>query len=291
MRIYGIAAGLVLLASVPVEAAPDPVAPTPRAELTTLFGADAYPPLAATAREEGTVIAELAIDPVGAVTACRIVTSSNSTSLDAGTCRIITGRKTAFSPVRDTAGKPVAGTYELKVRWILPEAPPSPLESAGQRLTLLVSNKAVIKRCELRTMPGNVAVEAMTMCAGFREMIDAMFGGNPEISPPGDVEVLVLIDRTIGQAAPLSGPMPAGVTLVQDVGSEFVVQPDGTRTGCTPVSTLVDATMDAEDAKAADPCVSAERFVVHQGAPIKVQDRMQLGYRHVGRLVGGAVGK
>lgn len=284
MRKYGIVAGLVLFANgVPVEAASDPVAPTPRAELATLFGSDSYPPLAATAREDGTVIAELAIDPLGAVTACRIVTSSNSTSLDTGTCRIIMGRKTSFSPARDASGTPVAGTYQLKVRWMLPEAPPSPLESAGQRLTLLISNKAVIKRCTLRNMPGNVGVEAMTMCAGFRELFASMFGGNPEVSPPGDVEALVLIDRIVGQTAPLSGPMPTGMTPVQDIGSEFVVLRDGTRTGCTPVSTLVDATLDEDDPKATDLCDSAERFVTHQGAPIKVQDRMRIAYRLVGK--------
>lgn len=280
---YAVIAGLALFAGVPAEAAHDPVPPMPRAELPTLFGADSYPPLAATAREDGTVIAELAIDPLGAVTACRIVTSSKSTSLDMGTCRIIMGRKTAFSPARDGAGKPVAGTYSLKIRWVLPEAAPSPLQSAGQRLTLLVSNKAVIKRCTLRNMPGNVAIEAMTMCAGFRELFASMFDGNPEVSPPGDVEALVLIDRIVGQDAPLSGPMPAGMTPIQDVGSEFVVQPDGTRTTCTPVSTLVVATIDDDDAKPSDLCDSAERFVKHQGAAIKVQDRLRIAYRLVGK--------
>lgn len=283
MRLYGVVAGLALLAHGPAGAAGDPVAPKPPAELATLFGSDSYPPLAATAREDGTVIAELAIDPLGAVTGCRIVTSSNSTSLDTGTCRIIMGRRTSFAPARDAAGKPVAGTYELKVRWILPEPPPSPLENAGQRLTLLISNKAVIKRCELRTVPGNVGIEATTMCAGFRELFASMFGGNPEISPPGDVEALVLIDRIVGQSAPLTGPMPTGMTSVQDVGSEFVVQPDGLRTNCTPVSTLVAATTEDDDAKAADLCDGAERFVKHQGAPIKVQDRLRIAYRLLGK--------
>lgn len=284
MENYWAVAGLALLSiGAQSDAAPARVEPTPRAELATLFGPNAYPPLAATAREDGTVIAALAIDPQGAVTACRIVTTSNSTSLDVGTCRIMTGRKTSFSPARDAAGKPVAGSYELKVRWVLPEAPPSPLQSVGQRLTLLVSNKAVIKRCTLRNMPGNVAVEAMTMCAGFREMFAAMFDGNPEVTPSGDVEALVLIDRIVGQTAPLSGPMPAGMTSVQDIGSEFVVQPDGTRTGCTPVSTLIDATLDEEDPKAMDLCASVERFVMHRGAPIKVQDRLRIAYRLVGK--------
>lgn len=283
MRRYWAVAGLAMIASGGrLEAAPQRFDPQPPSELATLFGPEAYPPLADTLREDGTVIAALAIDPQGKVTACRIATSSNSASLDAATCRIITTRKPKFVPARDASGKAISGTYDLKVRWTLPDAEPSPLASAGQRLMLLLSNKAAIKRCELRDMPKNVAVEAMTMCAGFREMFAAMFGGNPEISPPGDVEVLVLIDRTLGQAAPLSGAIPVGMTIVQDVGSEFLVQADGTRTDCAPVTTLVDTASD-DDAKGSEFCDSNERFAKHQGAPVKVQDRARIAYRLVGK--------
>ncbi|BCA61696.1 hypothetical protein HMP09_0930 [Sphingomonas sp. HMP9] len=284
MRGYWAFAVLALFAGgLPAEAAPERAEPKPLSELATLFGPDAYPPAAATMQEDGMVVAALAIDPQGAVTGCRIVTSSKSMSLDAATCRIITGRTTSFSPARDAAGRPVAGSYDLKVRWVLPEAPISPLQNAAQKLTLLLSNKAAIKSCELRDLPANVAVDATTMCAGFREMFATMFGGDPAVSPPGDVEVMVLIDRIIGQAAPLSGPMPEGMTVFQDTGSEFLVQPDGTRTACTPVSTLVDASTDDADAKAVDLCEGSERFTKHQGAPIKVQDRVRVAYRLFGK--------
>lgn len=284
MRRYWAVAGLAMIASGGrLGAAPQRIDPKPPSELATLFGPEAYPPLADTLREDGTVIAALAIDPQGAVTACRIATSSNSASLDAATCRIITTRKPNFVPARDAAGKAVAGTYDLKIRWTLPDAQPSPLASAGQRLTLLVSNKAAIKRCELRDLPANVAVEATTMCAGFREKIASMFGGDPAVSPPGDIELVALIDRAIGPAAPLSGPMPTGMTVLQDMGSEFLVQPDGTRTDCTPVSTLVDTSSDDADATETDMCDVTERFVRHQGTPIKVQDRVRIAYRLVGK--------
>lgn len=273
----------VCAAGPPAAAAPERVEPKALSELASLFGPDAYPPAAASMREEGMVVAALAIDAQGVVTGCHIVTSSKSTSLDAATCRIITGRKTSFSPARDAVGKPVAGSYDLKVRWVLPEAPLSPLQNAGQKLTLLLSNKAAIKRCEVRNLPANVAVDATTLCAGFREMVATMFGGDPAVSPPGDVELIVLIDRIIGKATPLSGPMPEGMTVFQDTGSEFVVQPDGTRTACTPVSTLVDASTDDADAKAVDLCEGTERFAKHQGAPVNVQDRVRIAYRLVGK--------
>ena len=122
MRRYWAVAGLAMIASGGrLGAAPQRIDPKPPSELATLFGPEAYPPLADTLREDGTVIAALAIDPQGAVTACRIATSSNSASLDAATCRIITTRKPNFVPARDAAGKAVAGTYDLKIRWTLPE--------------------------------------------------------------------------------------------------------------------------------------------------------------------------
>ncbi len=283
MAKYWSSAILALLASsARLDAAPEHVEPKPRIDLGTLFGPDSYPSLAYLIKEIGTVVAGLAIDPEGTVTACRIVTSSNSTSLDAATCKIMTGRKASFSPARDASGKPVAGSYDLKVHWALPEALPSPLESRGQRLTLLLSNKAVIKRCELRDMPGNVGVEAMTMCAGFREMFAAMFEGGPETSPPGDVELLILLDQTVGQAAPLSGSMPVGMTLLHDVGSEFVVQADGTRTDCTPVTTLV-ATTSEDDASEEVFYSMTDRFAKHQGPPIKMREHLRIAYRLVGK--------
>ncbi len=283
MAKYGIAVGLALSVwGVPVEAAPDPVEPKPRAELATFFGPDSYPPLAAAAGEHGMVMAKLAIDPLGTVTACQIISSSNSASLDSATCRIMTEGKTSFFPARDASGNAVAGSYQMGVNWTLPEEPLSPLDSATQRLTLLLTNTGVIKRCELRNMPGGEAVEAMTMCAGFREMSSLFNGDVPETTPRGDAEVVMLIDRTIGPAAPPSSLLPTGMTIVQDVGSEYLVQPDGTRTDCVPVTTLIDESLEVGEIASAT-CDKVERFAKHQGAPLKVQDRARIAYRLVGK--------
>ncbi|MFA6115574.1 MAG: energy transducer TonB [Sphingomonas sp.] len=84
------------------------------------FTNDAYPTDAIRAGAEGRVLARLAIDPSGSPTACTILTSSRSTSLDATTCSILMTHAT-FTPARDRNGAATVGDYTVPVRWVLPE--------------------------------------------------------------------------------------------------------------------------------------------------------------------------
>lgn len=86
---------------------------------------DDYPVAAMRADEQGTTAFVLAIDQLGKVSKCEIAESSGSATLDAATCELIT-RRARFIPARDAAGKPTAGSYASRVRWVLPE--PDPLE-------------------------------------------------------------------------------------------------------------------------------------------------------------------
>lgn len=83
------------------------------------FGADAYPPEALRAGEQGRVIASVAVDAAGAPTGCTTATSSGSASLDAATCAIAMA-KIRFTPALDSRGRPTSGDYKLAVRWVLP---------------------------------------------------------------------------------------------------------------------------------------------------------------------------
>ncbi|WP_267382031.1 MULTISPECIES: energy transducer TonB [unclassified Sphingomonas] len=82
------------------------------------FGPDSYPVEAMHAREQGRVIALLAIDVTGQVTNCRVVTSSRSRSLDAATCEI--AKRIRYTPSHDTGGKAIASWSILPVVWQLP---------------------------------------------------------------------------------------------------------------------------------------------------------------------------
>ena len=86
----------------PAERAPGPAS----GDLRTLFSADDYPTDAQIKGEEGTVRAELIIDPRGRVSNCLIVQSSGHPLLDNATCSILE-RRARFKPARDLNGHAV----------------------------------------------------------------------------------------------------------------------------------------------------------------------------------------
>jgi protein TonB len=92
-----------------------------------------YPASALRQDLQGTVGFELAIDPQGKVTGCVVKQSSGVPVLDEVTCQLVQQRA-MFHPATAKGGKPVAGTYSNRVRWVLPnggvEAPPRPFEIA-----------------------------------------------------------------------------------------------------------------------------------------------------------------
>jgi protein TonB len=51
---------------------------------------------------------------------CSITQSSGSTALDTATCNIIR-RRARYTPAKDQAGNPIAGTDSARIRWELPE--------------------------------------------------------------------------------------------------------------------------------------------------------------------------
>jgi protein TonB len=88
-------------------------------EMRTLFSADDYPAEAQRRGEEGTVQAELAVDSSGRVTACTILRSSGSASLDSATCRVLQ-RRARFTPARDADGNPRADRVTTPpIKWQL----------------------------------------------------------------------------------------------------------------------------------------------------------------------------
>ena len=78
-----------------------------RGDLRMLFSADDYPAEAVRNEEQGTVQAELSVDPQGRVSRCRIIRSSGHATLDQATCQILQRRAT-FLPAHVASGTPVA---------------------------------------------------------------------------------------------------------------------------------------------------------------------------------------
>lgn len=178
----------------------DPRAPQPQQELKQLFGPDAYPPVAIRAGEQGRTIAVLAIGADGKVTGCSVQTSSGSAALDGRTCEIALGRL-SFDPAKDRRGRPVASTYLLPVRWVLPEpVPVAPLDVAraaefGGDTTLEFTVDAAGKLASCRTT-GKAAPGAVDECANFRvgQQISAPWQRNGQ---PVGVRITVHTTRTV----------------------------------------------------------------------------------------------
>lgn len=90
-----------------------------RANLTSYFSDDDYPPSALRAEEQGTTGFRLTIGPDGRVSACEVTSSSGSSALDQATCRILRSRA-RYTPARDQSGNPTSGTDQARVQWRLP---------------------------------------------------------------------------------------------------------------------------------------------------------------------------
>lgn len=101
-----------------------PIDPTRRStplkgDPRTAFNADDYPAAALRAEEQGRTVARLFVDASGTPTACTIVHSSGSRSLDQATCRVAVAR-VRYEPARDERGVPIPAETMLPVRWALP---------------------------------------------------------------------------------------------------------------------------------------------------------------------------
>jgi TonB family protein len=99
-----------------------------------------YPIEARRSEQEGGVVFALQVDRTGKSTSCTITQSSNSPSLDAGTCALAI--KMQFEPAHGADGEAIESVYSNKVFWLLDS--PRPLASStldaeltfdGERLT------------------------------------------------------------------------------------------------------------------------------------------------------------
>lgn len=83
-----------------------------------------YPADALSAHGEGRVGVRLAVRADGRVSDCDVTTTSGTPSLDTATCGLLFVRA-RFSPARDDAGKPVAGTFATRIAWRYPTITPA----------------------------------------------------------------------------------------------------------------------------------------------------------------------
>ncbi len=191
MRSYAGFGAVLALAIVPASAVASDKSSPPHVvgNAGAYFGADAYPPEALRAGEQGRVIASVAVDAAGAPTGCTTATSSGSASLDAATCAIAMA-KVRFTPALDSRGRPTTGEYKLAVRWVLP-ADESP---AAQRVVSFGGTPAapvcttVVGGATRHLVPGTcrTLVDALSaQGANLAEVRVSIFVGAGDLLPPG----------------------------------------------------------------------------------------------------------
>ncbi|MDE2621528.1 MAG: energy transducer TonB [Sphingomonadales bacterium] len=136
-----------------LEARP-PVPARPSTNPATWVTTADYPLAALRENLEGTVDFLLAVGPDGRVTDCSIRGSSGSDLLDGTTCELVRQRA-VFIAAQDPAGRPVAGTYRNRVRWMIPRPP---LPQAGELVySFRVDPDGMRSDCRLESAMGSVA--------------------------------------------------------------------------------------------------------------------------------------
>lgn len=147
-------AGAMLAATVPAGPAPA----HPASDAAGWISIRDYPQAAIDGHQQGAVGYAVAIDASGTVTGCTVTATSGSPSLDATTCALIFVRA-RFAPALDAAGRPVAGSYASRVRWVYPARIetavslkpielPSGIRSSLGASTLHVDANGIITQCD-----------------------------------------------------------------------------------------------------------------------------------------------
>jgi TonB family protein len=198
----------------------------PRRVLSTPDWSDykIYPKAAAKNNEQGIVAAETLIDESGRPRACRVLSTSYSANLDAGTCRLM--MKMRFEPARDAAGKPIRSHYVRSFVWRLTN--PQPFASSTLRARVGVEN-GKLTLCDIEGGDGPYFGPWSTFACGILADVPHFFG-----SRAGHLaRAIVEIRLDAGDGAPfLAQPWSPG-TLIAKRRVAFTINRTGDAANCT----------------------------------------------------------
>jgi hypothetical protein len=198
------------------------------------FSDSDYPAVAVQREASGTVGWRLAIGADGVPTGC-IITSPADPDLDQATCRILMSRA-HFSPARDRDGRPVAGSFAGRIRWVLPPAQEGPPPFVAVHVATM----------EARDANGNITCSISVNGAGFmpRSSGECGFlagsGAEAALRSPGTPDALILTYVSTPEGtAPAPGNEEMGSSLVYEDTARLVIASDGTLTACGPGGTPI----------------------------------------------------
>ena len=163
-------AALLLLAPAPglAQAPPPPTAaatPVKPIVFRELFTVENYPYQALIRSIEGRVVVRLSVGADGRVKACT-TNADAPPDLAAGTCEMVIAQA-RFEPARDPAGRPVAGEYRQRVRWVLEDNDPAPFESAQELIIVRFDKDGLVESCHQQASHPDMADPRS--CEGAKE--------------------------------------------------------------------------------------------------------------------------
>lgn len=140
-----------------------------------------YPLASLRAEQQGVTGFRLKVDPQGRPTACELTSSSGSPELDSTTCSLMM-RRGRFVPALDVKGRPTAGTYSSRFRWVIPKYEgPRSLTPGSRIMSFVVETDGVATNCQLLVngteQSGSAASDPCDGKPRFTPLLDAT--GNP----------------------------------------------------------------------------------------------------------------
>lgn len=234
--------GLLLIATPPAAAAPDatdvaPMVAKPLESPASWIDPGDYPALARRFQMGGTTGFSLSVDTTGAPTGCAITQSSGFDVLDAATCdRLMANAR--FAPPRDRNGKPVAGVYANRVRWMLPDRAQTPMSERYASILLKFDRAGKILSCRAEFhFPASVALPfGDDICAGaVNSPLSLALGaelGGAFVGPSAEVEIRMADAFTPALRAQVLAPAPGYAQLALDI-HQFTVDRDGEPGDCS----------------------------------------------------------
>lgn len=124
-----------------------------------------YPAQSMRRSEQGSTGFSLEVNSLGEVTSCTIVSTSGSAALDQATCYLVSQRA-RFRPARGIDSRPIAGTYNNRIRWVLPKLP-GPTSSLSV-ISYLVDEQGVVSDCKVEQASGMAALAVGESVPGCR---------------------------------------------------------------------------------------------------------------------------
>jgi TonB family protein len=163
----------IVFAAGTAQAAPPPTDSSPlnyRPDLSGLVQWQDYPEDALRKGEQGTAAVRLDVTVAGKVSACTIVSSSGSASLDATTCAVLQERA-RLKPALDSVGHAVPGSVTTSVTWRIQEPGSNPALDAATRLWLQCLIEQAVPRARKPTSTEFLIDRAFTRCRREEEAV------------------------------------------------------------------------------------------------------------------------